>query len=327
MPDFRAASEVIREAIPRRVFPGAVVEVGSPTRPVWQAAFGIADLRPPPRPSGRGGRTPIYDLASLTKVLATATVAMRAVEQGALALDDAVADARARSGPAATGTASPSAICCRTARACPAHRPLLSQDVRGRRRVRAAICAAAAGVSRRGAARSTAISASSCWRASSGAAGRSSDRFAAFWARSAPARSCSSGRRRSGGARTAPDRVRPVARAAARGRGARRELLRAGRRRRATPGCSARRQPSARLRGTCSRCSMAAPAAFSHASIARASRPAARDVPGSSRALGGTRCCRRRRAARGCRPARSATPGSPAPACGSIRSAAATWCC
>ena len=40
MPDFRAASEVIREAIARRVFPGAVVEVGSPTRPVWQAAFG-----------------------------------------------------------------------------------------------------------------------------------------------------------------------------------------------------------------------------------------------------------------------------------------------
>ena len=40
MPDFRAASEVIREAITSRVFPGAVVEVGSPTQPVWQASFG-----------------------------------------------------------------------------------------------------------------------------------------------------------------------------------------------------------------------------------------------------------------------------------------------
>jgi serine-type D-Ala-D-Ala carboxypeptidase len=88
MPDFRAASEVIREAIARRVFPGAVVELGSSTRPVWQAAFGTLTYDTGSTPVGLDS---IYDLASLTKVLATATLAMRGVERGLLALDDAVA--------------------------------------------------------------------------------------------------------------------------------------------------------------------------------------------------------------------------------------------
>ena len=88
MPDFRAASEVIRQAIARRVFPGAVVEVGSPTQPVWQAAFGTLTYDAGAEPARLDS---IYDLASLTKVLATATVAMRGIEQGRLGLDDAVA--------------------------------------------------------------------------------------------------------------------------------------------------------------------------------------------------------------------------------------------
>ena len=88
MPDFRGASEVIREAITRRVFPGAVVEVGSPTRPVWQATFGSLTYEPA---AAAVAADTIYDLASLTKVMATATVAMRAVEQGVLGLDDTIA--------------------------------------------------------------------------------------------------------------------------------------------------------------------------------------------------------------------------------------------
>ena len=87
MPDFRAASEVIREAITQRIFPGAVVEVGSPTQPVWQASFGSLTYD---AAASAAARDTIYDLASLTKVMATATVAMRAVEHGALGLDDAV---------------------------------------------------------------------------------------------------------------------------------------------------------------------------------------------------------------------------------------------
>jgi CubicO group peptidase (beta-lactamase class C family) len=87
MPDFRAASEVIREAIARRVFPGAVVEVGSPTRPVWQASFGSLSYE---TSAAAASSDTVYDLASLTKVMATATVAMRAIEHGGLGLDDAV---------------------------------------------------------------------------------------------------------------------------------------------------------------------------------------------------------------------------------------------
>jgi CubicO group peptidase (beta-lactamase class C family) len=87
MPDFRAASEVIREAIARRVFPGAVVEVGSPTQPVWQASFGSLSYEPS---AAAASPDTIYDLASLTKVMATATLAMRAHEHGGLGLDDAV---------------------------------------------------------------------------------------------------------------------------------------------------------------------------------------------------------------------------------------------
>lgn len=88
MPDFRAAGEVLREAIAARVFPGAVVEVGTSTQPVWQAAFGTLTYDPGALPVASQS---IYDLASLTKVIATATIAMREVERGVVGLDDPVA--------------------------------------------------------------------------------------------------------------------------------------------------------------------------------------------------------------------------------------------
>ena len=87
MPDFRAASDVIREAIVRRAFPGAVVEVGSPTQPLWQASFGALSYD---ASAAAAASHTIYDLASLTKVMATATLAMRAIEHGGLGLEDAV---------------------------------------------------------------------------------------------------------------------------------------------------------------------------------------------------------------------------------------------
>ena len=79
---------LIEAAISSRAFPGAVVEVGGRQGVRWRQAFGTltyADGSPPVR------LDTIYDLASLTKVLATATQAMRAVEAGALALDRPVA--------------------------------------------------------------------------------------------------------------------------------------------------------------------------------------------------------------------------------------------
>jgi len=72
-----------------RAFPAAVVEVGGSTRPFWRQAFGrlTCDDRAP----GTTDDT-IFDLASLTKVLATTALVMQQVERGALGLDDRVGE-------------------------------------------------------------------------------------------------------------------------------------------------------------------------------------------------------------------------------------------
>jgi CubicO group peptidase (beta-lactamase class C family) len=64
-----------------------VTEVGTAEGPLWQDALGRLSYAPD---APAATRDTIFDLASLTKVLSTATIAMRQVEQGALALDDAV---------------------------------------------------------------------------------------------------------------------------------------------------------------------------------------------------------------------------------------------
>ncbi|HEU5132801.1 MAG TPA: serine hydrolase domain-containing protein, partial [Pyrinomonadaceae bacterium] len=67
--------------------PGAVVLVGRKGRVVWQKAYGARTLEPT-----REVMTPdtIFDLASLTKVVATATSIMILVERGKLRLSDPV---------------------------------------------------------------------------------------------------------------------------------------------------------------------------------------------------------------------------------------------
>jgi CubicO group peptidase (beta-lactamase class C family) len=87
-PHFAAARELLQRAIADRVFPCAVVEAGTPTRPLWQDAVGALTYQPN---APAASLDTIFDLASLTKVLATAPLAMRAIEQGALALDDRAA--------------------------------------------------------------------------------------------------------------------------------------------------------------------------------------------------------------------------------------------
>jgi CubicO group peptidase (beta-lactamase class C family) len=84
-----SAISLIERAIAERAFPGAVVETGGVGGPRWQQAFGTFTYAPDSPPVGLDT---IYDLASLTKVIATATQAMRAVDAGALALDRPVAD-------------------------------------------------------------------------------------------------------------------------------------------------------------------------------------------------------------------------------------------
>ena len=82
-----SAAAIISRGIERRAFPSAVVETGTRTGVTWRQAFGHLTYEEDAPPTTEAT---IYDLASLTKVLATTPRAMQAVEAGALALDDRV---------------------------------------------------------------------------------------------------------------------------------------------------------------------------------------------------------------------------------------------
>jgi CubicO group peptidase (beta-lactamase class C family) len=83
-----AARGVIAAAIARRVFPGAAVEVGGASGLLWSEQLGAQTF-------DAGARAvihdTIYDLASLTKAIATATIAMELVRRDALQLEARVA--------------------------------------------------------------------------------------------------------------------------------------------------------------------------------------------------------------------------------------------
>src|SRR5262245_5801231 len=78
---------VINEEIANKKLPGAVVLVGRKGQVVWRKAYGARTLEP-----AREEMTPdtIFDLASLTKVVATTTSIMILVERGKLRLSDPV---------------------------------------------------------------------------------------------------------------------------------------------------------------------------------------------------------------------------------------------
>src|ERR1041385_6318622 len=78
---------VIAEAIANKKLPGAVVLVGRKGQIVWRKAYGDRAVEPT-----REAMTPdtIFDLASLTKIVATATSMMILVERGKLRLNDPV---------------------------------------------------------------------------------------------------------------------------------------------------------------------------------------------------------------------------------------------
>jgi CubicO group peptidase (beta-lactamase class C family) len=86
MPEpFGPVSRILWEGVATRAFPAAVVEVGRAAGFLWREAVGAhtydadATLTTP---------ATIFDLASLTKVIATATLVMRAVDEGRVHLDD-----------------------------------------------------------------------------------------------------------------------------------------------------------------------------------------------------------------------------------------------
>lgn len=94
--EFDSVSRLINDAVAARQLPGAVVVVGHGGRTVFDQAFGLRKLAGEPGPDGvptpeepMTGDT-IFDLASLTKSLATATAVMQLYEQGKVQFDDAV---------------------------------------------------------------------------------------------------------------------------------------------------------------------------------------------------------------------------------------------
>lgn len=89
MNPFGRPTEILREAIAGRAFPAASVEVGSRDAVFWRGAFGALTYAPDADPASP---ETIFDLASLTKVICTATLAMRLIDDGLLRLTDRVAD-------------------------------------------------------------------------------------------------------------------------------------------------------------------------------------------------------------------------------------------
>ena len=89
----RIDEAVVQEAIDRGDLPGAVVLVSHRGRVVYHRAFGLRAVVPEPEPM-----TPdtVFDLASLTKVVATTTAVMMLVEEGRIRLRDTVASLAAR---------------------------------------------------------------------------------------------------------------------------------------------------------------------------------------------------------------------------------------
>jgi CubicO group peptidase (beta-lactamase class C family) len=79
--------KALAEAIDQRVVPGAVLIARRGDEVVYQGAFGHRTLTPEPQPLKL---ETVFDLSSLTKPLATATVVMMLVREGKLRLDDRV---------------------------------------------------------------------------------------------------------------------------------------------------------------------------------------------------------------------------------------------
>jgi CubicO group peptidase (beta-lactamase class C family) len=86
---FDTARSILQSGLAARAFPAAVVEAGRTSGPIWREAFGALTYHP-------GAATctldTIFDLASLTKVIGTASTAMALIGGARLALDQPAAD-------------------------------------------------------------------------------------------------------------------------------------------------------------------------------------------------------------------------------------------
>jgi uncharacterized protein YbbC (DUF1343 family)/CubicO group peptidase (beta-lactamase class C family) len=82
-----SVDEIMNAAVSRGTIPGGVVLIGHDGRVVYRKAFGMRSLEP-----SREAMTTatIFDIASLTKCVATATSVMKLVEEGKIRLNDPV---------------------------------------------------------------------------------------------------------------------------------------------------------------------------------------------------------------------------------------------
>jgi len=85
--DFQAVDNAFQEAVAQGVFPGAVALVGKEQKVVYEKAFGQRSLLPEKSPLGI---ETIFDVASLTKPLATTMAVMLLVREKKIRLDDQV---------------------------------------------------------------------------------------------------------------------------------------------------------------------------------------------------------------------------------------------
>ncbi|MCG5432466.1 beta-lactamase family protein [Mycobacterium sp. MYCO198283] len=95
-PEFAPISALVRDAIAAQRLPGAVVVVGHAGKVVFRQAYGERKaagepgLDGLPAPAEPMTENTIFDIASLTKVLATATAVMQLHEHGSIQFDDPV---------------------------------------------------------------------------------------------------------------------------------------------------------------------------------------------------------------------------------------------
>ena len=86
MTRWETARQIVREGLVS-AYPAAVVEVGTPDGVLWEEAFGVLSRK---EDAADTALDSVFDLASLTKVLATTTLIATAVEKSQLTLDDPV---------------------------------------------------------------------------------------------------------------------------------------------------------------------------------------------------------------------------------------------
>ena len=86
---FKSIEEITKEAIRAGKIPGAVILIGNQEKVLYRQAFGHRALVPHRLPMTVDT---IFDIASLTKVVATAIAVMQLVEKGKLDLEDSVSE-------------------------------------------------------------------------------------------------------------------------------------------------------------------------------------------------------------------------------------------